>query len=71
VRRSRHPTDSSVVCWSTEDGVAAVPEARSFNDIAALFKNCDLSVQSAAPVRSLLFASHRGDHRCADMWRWQ
>ena len=37
-------------------------EPRSFNDIAALFKNCDRSVQSAAPVRSLVFASHRGDH---------
>jgi hypothetical protein len=69
--RSRHPTDSSVAFRSTEEGVAAVPEARSFNDIAALFKNFDLSVQSAAPVRSLLFASHRGDHRRADMRRWQ
>ncbi len=46
-------------------------EARSCNDIAALFKNFDLSVQSAAPMRSLLFAWHRGDRRRADMRRWQ
>jgi hypothetical protein len=40
------------------EGVAAVSVARLFNGIAATFKNFDLSVQSAAPVRSLLFASH-------------
>lgn len=69
VRRSRHPTDSSVACRSTEEGVAAAPEARSFNDIAALFKNFDLSVQSRIRVPSLLFDSHHGDYRCADIWR--
>ena len=63
------PTDLCVACRSTGEGVAAVPEARSFNDIAALFKNFDLSVQSPTPVRSLLFASHRGDHRRAEMRR--
>ena len=40
-----------------------LPEARSFNDIAATFKNFDLSVQSRTPVPSLLFESHRGDYR--------
>lgn len=56
-------------CRSTEEGVAAVPEARSFNDIAAVCKNFDLSVQSRTPVPSLLFDSHDGDYRRADIWR--
>jgi len=47
------------------------PKPLLSTDIAATFKNFDLSVQSAAPARSLLFASHRGDHRRADMRRWQ
>jgi hypothetical protein len=63
------PTDSSAACWSTEEGVTAVPEARSFNEIAALFKNFDLSVQSLTPVPSLLFDSHHGDYRRADIRR--
>ena len=69
VRRRRHPTDISVACRSTGEAVAAVAEARSFNDIAALFKNFDLSVQSRTPVPSLLFDSHHGDYRRADIRR--
>ena len=42
-----------------------------FTTLAATFKNFDLSVQSPMPVRSLRFESHRGDHRRADIRRWQ
>jgi hypothetical protein len=49
-----------------------VEGARQVNgDLAATFKNFDLSVQSQTRVRSLLFESHRGDDRRADIRRWR
>jgi hypothetical protein len=48
---------------------AAGSVAGLFQNIADTFKNSDLSVQSPTPVRSLLFASHRGDHHRAGIRR--
>ena len=48
---------------------AAAAVAGRLSNIAATFKNFDLSVQSPTPVRSLLFESHRGDFCRAEIRR--